>query len=162
MCRVEILPTRPGRGVTELTPPALCLSHHPSEGLTLSELNALMLVVALGLLKTRVCWGDRAPTGAVWSPTDPHHSAASPAPTGAALLPQRTVPLVHTGRALWFPEYDFSEWKQCSMIGAHHLREQLTWIPAPVCHKFPSIFPLCLGIKWKQLNPIYPCSFVMH
>lgn len=91
---MEILQTRPSRGVTELTPPARSrLSHRLSEGLALSGLNVLVLLVALGLAESP-CVLERPRRCAVSHRPAPE--AANPAPTGSPPAPGDHVPCLHT------------------------------------------------------------------
>lgn len=85
---------------------ALCLSHHLSEGLTLSDLNALMLVVAWGLAENPCVLGrPRAPTqGRCVVSHRPAPQGCQPGSHGQPFCPRGPCPLsAHGARALWFP-----------------------------------------------------------
>ena len=72
---------------------ASCLSHHLSEGPALSGLNALVLVVALGLAESPSVL-ERPRRCAVSHRPAP--KAASPAPTGSPPAPGDRAPCLHT------------------------------------------------------------------
>lgn len=85
---------------------ASCLSHHLSEGLALSGLNAVVLGEALGSAENPGLLQrpneDTSPQ-TLRTPSDPGARLPARLPR-AALLPQGTAPLsAHGARALWFP-----------------------------------------------------------